>query len=206
MRAVIWAAACLGLATVAGADNPSPSPSATPAARGSSVRKPAAAAKPSPVPSPSPAAKKAGHVYGNEDLPAEPAPIASPGAGHAGRGSVTVLPGQAAPAAAEPSEPVPFDATEPYWRERADQLRANIESAEQRVTETQTRIDALRLDRGVNDPQAADREQNRQAQIVAAQADLDRARAELEAARQALSSLEDEARRKNIPPGWLRPR
>ncbi|HEV7498386.1 MAG TPA: hypothetical protein VGQ33_00225 [Vicinamibacteria bacterium] len=159
------------------------------------------------MPSPSPAAKKAGHVFSNEDLPAEPAPIASPAAGHAGRGSVTVLPGSGAPAVAEPSSaPVSFDATEPYWRERADQIRANIESAEQRVSELESKVSALRNDRGVNDAMAADREQNRQAQIVAAQADLDRARADVEAARQAMSSLEDEARRKNIPPGWLRSR
>jgi hypothetical protein len=205
MRAVIWAAACLAVTTVAGADNPGPSPkpsaTPTPASRGA-ARKPApATAKPSPVPSPSPTGK---HVYSNDDLPGEPAPIASPG--HGGRGSVTVLPGEAAPAAAAPSEPLAPDATDAYWRERADQIRANIGSAEQRVTEAQARIDALRNDRGVNDTMAADREQNRQGQIAAAQADLDRARAEVEAARQAMSSLEEEARRKSIPPGWLRPR
>jgi hypothetical protein len=48
------------------------------------------------------------------------------------------------------------------------------------------------------------REQSRQAQIAEAQADLERAKADVERARQAQTDLEEEARRKSIPPGWLR--
>ncbi len=50
------------------------------------------------------------------------------------------------------------------------------------------------------------REQNRQAQLAQATADLERAKADVERAKQALTDLEEDARRKSIPPGWLRER
>jgi predicted nucleic acid-binding Zn-ribbon protein len=48
------------------------------------------------------------------------------------------------------------------------------------------------------------REQTRQAEIAKAQAELEAVKAGLETSRQALAALEEEARRKGIPPGWLR--
>jgi len=48
------------------------------------------------------------------------------------------------------------------------------------------------------------REQTRQAEIAKAQAELEAVKAGLETSRQALAALEEDARRKGIPPGWLR--
>jgi hypothetical protein len=48
------------------------------------------------------------------------------------------------------------------------------------------------------------REQTRRAEYAQVQAELELAKGQLERARQALVDLEEEARRKGVPPGWLR--
>ena len=232
MRALTLIVALGAAAAVAASDNPAASPSPTPTAspsaasarraaptgHGARKSRPSGKASPAPAPSPTPSAaasesaadaKKAGHVYSNEDLPKDSVPptVASPGLTGSGRGSVTVLgPGAAPPAAEEPSEPAPPEATEGYWRQRADVARGAIESGEQRVAELQSRISELRSDRGATNVMDPNRELTRQSQITQAEAELERANADLARAREALSNLEEEARRKSIPPGWLRPR
>ncbi|HUG52978.1 MAG TPA: hypothetical protein VMR21_05235 [Vicinamibacteria bacterium] len=217
MRALVLtlalpAAAALAAETPA----PSPSPTATPAGR------PAAAARqkdakavvsPAPTASPSPGAKgapketrKPGHVFTNQDLPAEPAPVpaASPGTG---RGSISeVGPHASEIPAIEATPPPPPEQTEAYWSERATQARQAVVSGEGRVAELEQRISELRDDRNPVNVMDPNREQNRRAQIAEVQAELEAARVTLDAARRALAELEDEARRKSIPPGWLRER
>jgi hypothetical protein len=182
---------------------PSPAPAASPAPKSHPPRK--ADAKPSPSPKPQ-------RVYTNEDLPKEPSPPPAAPAGSApgGRGTVNVLPQISVPPApaenAEPEPPVAPEATEAYWRQRADERRGAISSGEQRVTELEQRISDLRMDRTTDNALDPNREQSRQAQITETQAELEGARAALESARRALTDLEDEARRKSIPPGWIRER
>ena len=48
------------------------------------------------------------------------------------------------------------------------------------------------------------REQTRQARIAEAQAEYDKAAADLARVQQSLADLAEEARRKSIPPGWVR--
>ena len=86
-----------------------------------------------------------------------------------------------------------------------DRRRA-VERAEQRVPPIEQRIADLRNDRNPTNLMDPNREQNRQAQLAQAIADLERAKADVERARQALTDLEEDARRKSIPPGWLRER
>jgi hypothetical protein len=187
---------------------PSPAPTASPRPRAAVKDKakptrpsPAAPASPSTAASPATAGEK---VYTNEDLPKEPSP--APSARPGGRGTVTVIgpEGQAPVIPEEPAGPVEPEATEQFWRERADSIRNNISTIEQQMATLQERISELRNDRGQANAMDPNREQTRQARIAEAQAEYDRAAADLERVRQTLTDLAEEARRKNIPPGWIR--
>jgi chromosome segregation ATPase len=90
------------------------------------------------------------------------------------------------------------------WRVRATALRDAISSAEKSIPEIEDRIAGLRNDRNPTNLMDPNREQTRQAEIAKAQAELEAVKAGLETSRQALAALEEEARRKGIPPGWLR--
>jgi chromosome segregation ATPase len=104
------------------------------------------------------------------------------------------------------AESGPSDAAqqEAGWRGRATALRDAISGAEKSIPEIEDRIAGLRSDRNPTNLMDPNREQNRQAAIAKAQAELESVKAGLETSRQALASLEEEARRKGIPPGWLR--
>ena len=166
-----------------------------------------AAATPAPHASPataaSPGPKKG--VYTNEDLPGEPAPAPSAKPG-SGRGTVTVIaPDSQAPVIPDaPTGPVEPEATEQFWRERADSIRNNISTVEQQIATLQERISELRNDRSQANAMDPNREQTRQARITEAQAEYDKAVAELARLQQSLADLAEEARRKSIPPGWVR--
>jgi len=213
------------VAAVTGADTPTPGPSPSPSPSKAATRPrsadtekpPAKAGSPAPAQAgtdahkaPKPGATKdPGHVFTNADLPEQPVavPSLSPAPGGAGRGSVNVLGSAAAPPAApSPSGPVSPEMTEPYWRERAMERRREVGRAEQRVPPIEQRIADLRNDRNPTNVMDPNREQNRQAQLAQAIADLERAKADVERAKQAQTDLEEDARRKSIPPGWLRER
>ena len=99
---------------------------------------------------------------------------------------------------------VPQD--EATWRQRADAARMRIADADANVTQAEQRLAALRSDLTADDSMNPFREQNRAGEITAQMERVDAARAEAAAARQAMSDLEDEARRSSVPPGWLRER
>lgn len=94
---------------------------------------------------------------------------------------------------------------EATWRQKARQAHEAVSQAEQRVKDAEARLEALRLDmdptKGALD---ASRLQRLEAERQAAQQDVEQARAQLQQAKQALETLEEEARRNSIPPGWLR--
>ena len=203
------------------ADTPDPKPSpaaiASPAPRSAGKEKPKpakgrtspapASASPAPHASPSSAAPAAGKkgVYTNEDLPKEPSPAPSAKAG-TGRGTVTVIApdGQAPVPVEEPAGPVEPEATEQFWRSRADAIHGTIAEIEQRLATLQQRISELRDDRNPTNVMDPNREQTRQARIAEAQAEFEQATADLARTRQSLADLAEEARRKNVPPGWVR--
>lgn len=97
-------------------------------------------------------------------------------------------------------------ADEAYWRRAAQEHRDRIRRAEEKVQALQARIDALMVDRNPPGADALDpnRLQTIEAQKAQAREELDKAKAELAAARAALEDLEEQARRKSVPPGWLR--
>ena len=96
---------------------------------------------------------------------------------------------------------------EEYWRRQADDDRRAIANAERLLAEAEARSAQLLQDRdplsGLLDP---NRLQALEAQRAQARADAAAARQSLAEARQALADLEEEARRKSVPPGWLRER
>jgi hypothetical protein len=223
MRALALVLVSLSTLAMAADTPPSPAPSPSKAgAAGTTAADPKeknkdkgapaadASAKEKPRrPSPPKGAKKPPPTYTNQDLPAEPAPVplASPGTGKAG-GTVSEVgrPADALAPVEEPTPPPPDEETERYWEDRANQQRRAITDAEVQVAVLEQRISELRNDRNPTNVMDPNREQTRQAQIAQAQADLEAARIALEAAKRGLADLEEEARRKNIPPGWLRER
>jgi hypothetical protein len=157
-------------------------------------------APPSPQPAPSP------RVFTEEDLARTRGVTASPSPSpKAGSRPAPSRP-SASPTPIWPSSgPDTTAAEEKQWRGRGAQARARISSAEARVAAAEQRIVELRQDSGAQiSLQDPNREQTRAAQITAAEKELDSARTAVQAARQAQADLEDEARRKNVPPGWLR--
>lgn len=93
---------------------------------------------------------------------------------------------------------------EATWRQRAEAARMRITEAQAVVAQGEQRLAGLRNDVAPDDPMNPFRQQTRETEIKAEAERLEEARAQVALARQALSDLEDEARRAAIPPGWLR--
>lgn len=153
--------------------------------------------------------KQAGKVYTNKDLgggsvaplaapvppsgTSTPATPATPGGGSAG-------PSPNAPGAKpEDKEPAKDQA---YWAGRMKDLRAQVERDQTLLDAMQTRINALQADFvNIDDPaQRSVIETNRQKAL----AELERLRKSVLETTQKIADLEEEARRANVPPGWLR--
>jgi hypothetical protein len=153
----------------------------------------------SPAPSP--------RVFTEEDLVRTRGVTESPSPRPSGKPGTRPAPARPSPSPTPiwPSAaPDTSPADQQRWRGRARQARERIAAAEARVAEVEGRIVELREDRGQANLMDPNREQTRLAQITAAEKELEAARAAVQAARQAQLDLEDEARRKNVPPGWLR--
>ena len=121
-------------------------------------------------------------------------------------------PDQDPEAARKARNPEPsIDYGEGYWREQADQRRAAVQEAEAPVSELQK---TLREEGGpMSPPQPGDALRHDPYRLltiderrVKLEADLKAAQAKLLEARRALDEFEELARRKGIPPGWLRAR
>ncbi len=105
-----------------------------------------------------------------------------------------------------PTYDVPRDdkgRSEEDWRRLVAHTRAVAVAAEKRVSDLETRAKQLE-----NDFYAMSDGNRRDAVVKPAwdkaREDLARARNDLDTARKAVDALEDEARRTNAPPGWLR--
>ena len=144
-------------------------------------------------------------VVTNEDLKVVPAPAPPPASGAPGAA-------QAAPAAAEaPAEAgaeqeatqAPDLTKDPeYWRKRITELREQRDRNAFLMESVQSRINALTNDfYGRDDPfQRAKIGEERQKTL----AELERMKRDQAALDKQVADLEEEARRANIPPGWLR--
>ena len=142
--------------------------------------------------------KAAGKTYTNKDLgtlpPGTPAP--------------QPVPKPATPADADPAkdaekpadkEPVKDQA---YWAGRMKELQTQVQRDQTYVDALQTRVNSLATD-FVNRDDPAQRAVltgERQKAL----GELDRLKKQIEAGKKAIADLEEEARRANVPPGWLR--
>ena len=94
---------------------------------------------------------------------------------------------------------------EQFWRGRVQSARKAIEDSEAKVREAEARVVPTRTDvnptEGVMSPT---RQMAMDAERQKVQDELVAAKAAVVAAKLALENLEEEARRKSVPPGWLR--
>ena len=104
------------------------------------------------------------------------------------------------PAAGAAAAPAPRD--EKYWRERIGAVRTNISRAEIFAESLESRINALSAD-FVNRDDPAQRQKIFEQRERALQ-ELNRVKEEIVSLQKQIAEIEDEARRLNVPAGWLR--
>lgn len=147
---------------------------------------------------------KPARVYTDEDLKR---------AREAGTAAVTVLGAATGGQASAPAEERSGGESESEggeraaWRSRAAEQREEIRNLEERIRQLQARIDALALDTDPNPSDLFDpnRLEKREAEKQKALEELARAKENLATAKKGLEDLEEEARLKRIPQGWLEP-
>jgi hypothetical protein len=136
---------------------------------------------------------------GGENTTATP-----PGATNTGSGEGGSRPASTATEGASGYAPSVSAGDEAIWRARAHDQREAIRSAEKAIQAAQDRLNALMSDRDVTMTQDPNRLQTVEAQKNEARAAIDAGRLGLAEAQKGLQDLEAEARRNNVPPGWLR--
>ena len=135
-------------------------------------------------------------VYSDKDLPKSAAPpVAS---------TVPLAPGPTAIAPEQkPTEAKPDDQKdEAWWRARIAQAREAQRRAEAFAEALQSRINALSTD-VVNRDDPYQRAKIADDRLKAL-AELQRVTNEIEQSKKEIADIEEEARRGNVPPGWLR--
>ena len=151
-----------------------------------------------------PAAKK---VYTNDDLQKITAPGGAAPADPAKPGDPAAKPADAAgdPAKADAKgdgkgdKPAP---TEAEWRGRMEAAREALRRGEMFRDALQSRINGLTTDFTARDDpyQRAQIADDRQKAL----AELEQVKKDVENAKKAIGDIEEEARRANVPPGWIR--
>ena len=142
-------------------------------------------------------------VITNDDL--KSVPPAPPPAAPAEPGTQPATPEAAAPGEAPPEKPpeAPDPAKDPeYWRKRITDARQARDRNAFLLEAVQSRINALTTDFYARDDpyQRAQIELDRRKALE----ELDRMRKDQVELEKAIADIEEEARRANIPPGWLR--
>jgi hypothetical protein len=157
------------------------------------------------------AIKAPAKVITNEDLPSvpPPPPPAAPAEGATETGTSPAGSGAPATAAStattepaaktEPATPVKDEA---YWRQRMSAARDNLNRLQTLQDALQTRINSLTTD-------FVNRDDPAQRQVISsdrqkALAELDRVKQDIQETQKSIAATEEEARRANVPPGWLR--
>jgi len=150
--------------------------------------------------------RKPAKVYTNETLKADitvPAPPSTPAAAAApsnttpANATPTISGGQAAPVDPATAK------DQAYWAGRMSKARTEQNRTQMFADALQSRISALKTD-FVNRDNPVERSKIEQ-DLNAALAELERVKKELEEQQKAITAILDEARRANVPAGWLRP-
>ena len=152
-------------------------------------------------------ARKATKVFTNSSLtlPADAGTVsappattpAAPGATNASPTSPTISGGKAAPV-----DPAAMK-DQAYWAGRISKARTELGRTKMFADSLQTRINSLNTD-WINRDNRVEKEKIKQ-DLDAALAELERLKKEIDVQTKAITAIEDEARRANVPSGWLRP-
>ena len=127
-------------------------------------------------------------------------------------GSAVTMPERVAPPAAESAAAKPAAAAaekpadpprdENWWRTKMGDARTAVERGLMAVAALQSRINALKTDVvNIDDPILQARARN---DLGRALDELDRVNKQVDTDRKAVAALQDDARRLNIPAGWIR--
>ena len=142
-------------------------------------------------------------VYTNENLKRDPgSSVPAPGpTPPAAQQSTGTTPASGAPEATTP--PAATQAKdEKYWKTRISDARDQMSRNKTLADALQSRVNALDFDRiNTDDPaKRAQIERDRQRAL----AEMERLKKEMKEQDMAIAAIEEEARRANVPPGWLR--
>lgn len=150
-------------------------------------------------------------VYTNQDLrpgrsvAVPPSSTATSTSSSTSSGGETAAAGPETPGAGagpQADAPPPEKRDQKYWKDRLAAAQLAVERARVMADAMQTRINSLNAD-FVNTDDPARRavvERDRQRAL----AELNRLKEEVAAGAERIAEIEDEARRANVPPGWLR--
>jgi hypothetical protein len=145
-------------------------------------------------------AKKATMVFTNSNLatPDSPTSVVS---------SAPMVSSNASSSTTEPTIPggkvEPPKGDQAFWQGRISQARTALTRTQMFADSLQTKINSLRTD-FINRDNRVEREKIQQ-DLNTALAELERLKKEMDAQQKAITAIEDEARRANVPSGWLRP-
>ena len=142
--------------------------------------------------------KPADKTYTNKDLGTLPPGTPSPPPAKPAASTDAAAKEPEKPAEQE-KEPVKDQA---YWAGRLKELQTQLQRDQTYVDALQTRVNSLATD-------LVNRDDPAQRAVLAsdrqkALGELDRLKKQIEATKKAIADLEEEARRANVPPGWLR--
>jgi type II secretory pathway pseudopilin PulG len=149
--------------------------------------------------------KKATRVITNANLgaPEDPVSVAPPPS----TGKPAIASGNTTPPTISGGKAEPVEAADKkdqaYWQNRISTARLELSRTQMFAESLQTRINSLRTD-FVNRDNRVEREKI-QVDLNAALAELERLKKEIEKQTKGIAAIEDEARRANVPSGWLRP-
>ena len=150
--------------------------------------------------------KKATRVLTNSNLnPADPV-SAPPSPAPAASGATNTTPG--VPTTNIPGgKPAPVDPAamkdQAYWAGRMSKAKTDLTRTQMFADSLQTKINSLQTD-FINRDNRVEKEKIKQ-DLNTALAELERLKKEVDVQTKAIAAIEDEARRANVPSGWLRP-
>ena len=147
-------------------------------------------------------AKKATKVFTNSNLATPDTPISVVS-------SAPMVSGNTTPGATEPTIPggkaeaLPPKGDQAFWQGRISKARTDLTRTQMFADSLQTKINSLRTD-FTNRDNRVEREKIQQ-DLNTALSELERLKKDIAEQQKAIAAIEDEARRANVPSGWLRP-
>ena len=147
--------------------------------------------------------KKATMVFTNANLAAADAPTARPSAPTTSSNATPTNTSPTIPGGQAPPVDKAAMKDQAYWQGRISKARTDLTRTQMFADSLQTKINSLRTD-FTNRDNRVEREKIQQ-DLNTALAELERLKKELDTQQKAITAIEDEARRANVPSGWLRP-